>query len=151
MGFSSHIRDNHRHIKVNNISFQVIIEANDISEDLPTPLATKEGIEPFKGLKILDGFACSECPQVSSSTKYLHSYHLKNHPGLLCPQNWSSCNMQQLNHGGSNHRLWRIIGVGNPDQSMELSTNSIIQDLRNDVVQIAQDLTFPKDDRLISP
>jgi hypothetical protein len=77
---------------------QSIIEANDISEDLFTCQVIKEGIEPLKESKILDGFAWPECPQVSRSTKYLCLHYLK----IILP--------------------WSVLetGVAIPDESMEI-------------------------------
>ena len=148
---AGHIQDNHTNIKVNNHCLQIIIEANDINNDLPSPPATQDGIQPFKGLKVLEGYICPQCPQVSSSTKYLRAHYLKDHSDSPCPQHWSTCKMQQLNNGGRNRRLWRVLEHSIPDQPAITSTDTIVQELRNDIAKVIPDSQFPKDNRLISP
>lgn len=80
----SHLQDNHKNLTYNSTHLLAILKANGISLELPNT-SQFHNINPFKGLKIFNGFKCSFCSQVTSSTKYLHAHHISAHPDLACP------------------------------------------------------------------
>jgi hypothetical protein len=148
-----HLHDNHPLIKLNQNRLDHIIDINDISLDLPiSPVAnTLDGLEPFKGLKILDGFGCTQCPQVYGHIKAIHTHYQQVHDNP-CPSEFPKCYMQQLANGGANRKLWRVKAItqSSNDTSHDFPLQ-VLQHLRSKLDQNIDHTKIPQDDRVISP
>ena len=84
-----HLLSKHKGISTNDKQLKKILDELEveISDVLPDPLLSMEGVPPFKGLKVWNGFACQICPQVYQHHRSIHEHHLKQH-GPHCPSHW---------------------------------------------------------------
>ena len=106
----AHLLDKHKGISVNEKRLEEMLNELEVEvmDALPEPLLSMQGVPPFKGLKVWDGFACQICPQVYQHQQSLHDHHMAKHE-KPCPTSWPACKMQQLNHGGAHLRtMWRV-------------------------------------------
>jgi hypothetical protein len=84
-----------------------------VEDDLPLPPCTtweQSAPYPFHGLKVLKGFACHLCSQLTISEKYLRDHYTMNHPNDPSPSQLHQCLMQRLSLASSGpHRvLFRV-------------------------------------------
>ena len=150
----NHLRNKHHGMKFNVDCFQKLVEAMGIPDVLPLRPVTDEGVPPFKGLKILDGFACGSCPLVLGTTKNMRTHQLMVHPEVENPL-WSPCKMQQFNTGGSSRALWRVCNsttaMLSQSSPQDAPGNVIIRDLRRQINLATASHGIPQDERVISP
>ncbi|KIK80753.1 hypothetical protein PAXRUDRAFT_82732, partial [Paxillus rubicundulus Ve08.2h10] len=87
-----HISTKHAALKLDINKFKQVIKNLAIPEDLP--LSPVDIATPFKGLKLLKGWACEHCPRVYANMKSMSSHHLHDHSDLPHPSTWPECDMQ---------------------------------------------------------
>ena len=131
-----------------------MVEAMGIPDVLPLCPVTDEDIPPYKGLMILDGFACGSCSLVLGTTKNMHTHQLTVHPEVENPL-WSPCKMQQFNTGSSSHALWCVCNSTTVmlSQSFPQATpgNIIIRDLHRQINLTTASHGISQDKHVISP
>lgn len=149
---SGHLSSKHKGLSVNKKQLKKILDELEveISDVLPKPLLSMEGVPPFKGLKVWDGFACQICPQVYQHQRSVRDHHLAKHK-QDCPSSWPACKMQQLNHGGAHLcTLWRVHDHAKTMFASNKMTN-IFQTLREEINRGLPEESTSLDERTISP
>jgi len=148
-----HLSNKHPGLQLDKKHFARVVHYLHISDDLPMPSITNKGVMAFKGLKVLNGFACDHCPRVYTASKSMRTHHLQSHMDIPCPSMWQFCKMQQFNSGGSGLRtLWRVLDAGSySDNIANISSNDIIKNLRQEMSLQDQKTLAPQDERIISP
>lgn len=152
----SHLHLKHHGTKLNKPSFDQLVDFLNLPECLPLPSINRDGITPFRGLKILDGFACHNCPCVLGTKKNLRAHHHEAHSDIPIPDVWPSCKMQQYNRGGSARMLWRVLDhpvaiTTSTSLSQVSSAELVINNLRKQISSIVSPPSVPQDERVISP
>jgi hypothetical protein len=84
-----------------------------VEKELPFPPCTtlrQRASPPFAGIKILEGYACTICTQLSLNKKHLQDHYTQKHPIQHCPTVFSQYPMQRfsLAHAGPCRTLFRV-------------------------------------------
>lgn len=151
----SHLKNsNHKQsrFKVDKAHLEAALAEMEIEPELPLPPCTYPGQEappPFRGLAVLKGFECPNCPQLSISEKYLQRHHVKKHPDHSQPSHFSECFMQRFNLS-SNRDLFKV----EPHPSVQLKgIAAIIASAREEMAKVLDAPRVRKevDPRAVSP
>lgn len=98
--------------------------------------------DEVQGLKVQDGWLCSQCNKVYGEVSSIEKHYQSSHKGMPLPTTWQSVKAQQLSN--ANRKYFRITTC-QPNEVA--STSKIIEDLRAE--QLALD-GMPSGDRLDS-
>jgi len=143
-----HLSNKHHGLQLDNFFFARVVHYLHISDNLPMPPITDEGVMAFKGLKVLNSFACNHCPRIYMAFKLMHTHHLQSHMDIPCPSMWQICKMEQFNSGGSRlWTLWRVLDVGShSDNNTNISSSDIIKNLHQEMSLQDQKTLAPQDE-----
>jgi hypothetical protein len=107
---SSH-QDKNAHL--NQTKLNEALVAMNVAKTHPPPPITmlaQQAPAPFKGLKILEGFACTLCTQLGVSEAYIKDHYSREHHTNIASSDLSHCFLQRysLAHTGPLRALFRV-------------------------------------------
>jgi hypothetical protein len=150
---SSH-QDKNAHL--NQTKLNEALVAMNVAKTHPPPPITmlaQQAPAPFKGLKILEGFACTLCTQLGVSEAYIKDHYSREHHTNIASSDLSHCFLQRysLAHTGPLRALFRV----QPPSQDESPTPelSIVDRVREQMAAALQTphLRNQEDQRCISP